>query len=160
MVGGRVMSSVHLICGFMGTGKTTIARRLAMQMNAVRLTHNEFMTDLYGADIPESEFQSKWDKVDKLIWNLAEQIVCAGGNVILDYGFWSRESRQKAVERAKIFCDNITFHQVECDFETAKQRLRERDAGRLDEETFDALAKKYEPVGTDERFDVIYYRNV
>ena len=126
------MSSVHLICGFMGTGKTTIARRLAMQMNAVRLTHDEFMADLYGNDIPESEFRAKWDKVDKLIWNLAEQI----------------------------FCDNITFHQVECDFETAKRRLRERDAGRLDEEAFNALAKKYEPIDTDERFDVIYYRNV
>ena len=154
------MSSVHLICGFMGTGKTTIARRLAMQMNAVRLTHAEFMADLYGTDIPESEFQAKWDKVDKLIWNLAEQIVCAGGSVILDYGFGSRESRQKAVERAKIFCDSITFHQVECDFETAKKRLRERDGDALDEAAFDALAQKYEPIGTDERLDVIYYRNV
>ena len=154
------MSSVHLICGFAGTGKTTIARKLAVQMNAVRLTPDELMTDLYGADIPESEFQSKWNKVDKLIWNLAEQIVCAGGNVILDYGFWSRESRQKAVERAKIFCDNITFHQVECDFETAKQRLRERDADAPDDAAFDAEAKQYEPIDADERYDVIYYRNV
>lgn len=154
------MASVHLICGFAGTGKTTIARKLAVQMNAVRLTPDELMTDLYGRGISESEYREKREKIDRLIWNLAEQIVCAGGNVILDYGFWSRESRQKAVERAKIFCDSITFHQVECDFETAKRRLRERDAGKLDEAAFDALAQKYESIGTDERFDVIYYRNV
>lgn len=154
------MASVHLICGFAGTGKTTVARKLAVQINAVRLTPDEMMADLYGRDIPESEYREKREKVDRLVWDLAEQIVCAGGSVILDYGFGSRESRQKAVERIKIFCDNITFHQVECDFETAKRRLRERDEGRLDEAAFDALAKAYEPIDADERFDVIYYRNV
>lgn len=154
------MASVHLICGFAGTGKTTIARKLAVQMNAVRLTPDEMMADLYGRDIPESEYREKREKVDRLVWDLAEQIVCAGGSVILDCGFKSRESRRKAVERAQIFCDNITFHQVECDVETAKKRLRERDEGRLDEAAFDASAKAYEPIDADERFDVIYYRNV
>ena len=91
---------------------------------------------------------------------LFRSIVGAGGNVILDEGFKSRESRRKAVERAQIFCDNITFHQVECDFETAKRRLRERDADAPDDAAFDAEAKQYEPIDADERYDVIYYRNV
>lgn len=154
------MASVHLICGFAGTGKTTIARKLAVQMNAVRLTPDELMTDLYGRGISESEYREKREKIDRLIWNLAEQIVGAGGNVILDEGFKSRESRRKAVERAQIFCDNITFHQVECDFETAKRRLRERDADAPDDAAFDAEAKQYEPIDADEQYDVIYYRNV
>ena len=53
------MASVHLICGFAGTGKTTIARKLAVQMNAVRLTPDELMTDLYGRGISESEYREK-----------------------------------------------------------------------------------------------------
>ena len=146
------MATVHLLCGYMGFGKSTIARRLAAQYGAVILNDDEFMRELFGRDLPEPEFGAAHDKVS------------AGGNVIFDRGFWSRKSRADAVERIRHFCDSIQFHQIECDMETAKQRVLNRsktdaDALYIDESTFDELARFYEPISPDEKLDVIYYNN-
>ncbi|MBR4125982.1 MAG: AAA family ATPase [Alphaproteobacteria bacterium] len=158
------MPTVHFLCGYMGFGKSTIARRLAIQYNAVILNNDEFMRELFGRSLPEDEFQKAHDKVSKFTWQLGERIISIGTSVIFDRGFWSRKSRKEAVERAGIFCDSIQFHQIECDMETAKQRVLNRtatngDALDIDEETFDRLAHCYEPISPDENLNVIYYKN-
>lgn len=95
------MAAVHLIVGYMGFGKTVFARRLERELPAVRFTHDGFMHALYGRNLPEEEFRDAWQRVDALIWKLAEQTVKAGAHAILDYGFWSREARRRAYERAR-----------------------------------------------------------
>ena len=158
------MSTVHFLCGYMGFGKSTIARKLAAQYNAVILCDDEFMRELFDRNLPEKQFREVHEKVSEFTWKLGERIVSVGGNVIFDRGFWSRQSRSEAVERAKYFCDSLLFHQIECDMETAKQRVLNRtrtdlSALDIDENAFDALAKYYEPIGPDEKLDVIYYKN-
>lgn len=81
------MAAVHLIVGYMGFGKTFFARRLERELPAVRFTHDGFMHALYGRNLPEEEFRDAWQRVDALIWKLAEQTVKAGAHAILDYGF-------------------------------------------------------------------------
>ena len=158
------MSTVHFLCGFMGFGKSTIARRLALQYSAVILNDDEFIRKLFGRDLPENEFRAAHDKVSKFTWELGERIVSAGSNVIFDRGFWSRQSRVAAVERASRFCDSILFHQIECDMETAKKRVLNRsetdkDSLYINENTFDSMAARYEPISPDEQLNVIYYKN-
>ncbi len=54
--------TVHLMVGFMGFGKTTVARKLAAQIPAVCLTHDEFMVKLYGRNMPDeplNEFEGR-----------------------------------------------------------------------------------------------------
>lgn len=158
------MPTIHFLCGYMGFGKTTIARRLAAQYSAVILNDDEFMRELFGRNLPEEQFRAAHEKVSEFTWKLGERIVSAGGNVIFDRGFWSRQSRRAAIERAKYFCDSLLFHQIECDMETAKKRvlnrtLTDQTALEIDENTFDLFAKRYEPISPDENLDVIYYKN-
>ena len=158
------MPTVHFLCGYMGFGKSTIARRLALQYNAVILNDDEFIRRLFGRNLPERQFRQAHDKVTKFTWELGERIVSIGTSVIFDRGFWSRESRKNAVERAEKFCDSILFHQIECDMKTAKQRVLSRtaeneDALEITEATFDLFAERYEPISPDEKLNVIYYRN-
>ena len=157
------MATVHLMCGFLGAGKTTTAKKLAVQYNAVRLSNDDIMRAFYGRT-PE-EFDKRYQIADAFVWDLAEQIVSAGASVILDYGFWTKLSRQKAVERAKVFCQNVRFHCVECDFETARKRALNRTATDdaalyIDESFFDAMKSRFEPLTPEEGFDVVYYRNI
>lgn len=158
------MATIHFLCGYMGFGKTTVARKLAVQYNAVILNDDEFMCELFGRNLPEKQFREAHEKVSQFTWKLAERIICAGTNVILDRGFWSKQSRSEAVSRAKYFCDSLLFHQIECDMEVAKERVLNRtltdpNALIIDENAFDALAKHYEPISPDEKLDVIYYKN-
>ena len=85
----------------MGFGKTTVAKKLEQKYGAVRLTHDEFMVKLYGRNMPYAEFHSNYDKVDEVLWELAAKIIKAGTDVIMDYGFWSHDAREKAYNRAQ-----------------------------------------------------------
>jgi predicted kinase len=44
------MATAHLIRGFLGVGKTMLARRLEQDIPAIRFSHDEWMTRLYGDD--------------------------------------------------------------------------------------------------------------
>jgi predicted kinase len=50
------MPTAHLIHGYVGAGKTTFARRLEQELPAIRFSHDEWMTRLYGDDPPVDQF--------------------------------------------------------------------------------------------------------
>ena len=49
------MGKVILICGKMGSGKTTYAGKLAVKLNAVIIAHDEIMLGLFGGELYESD---------------------------------------------------------------------------------------------------------
>lgn len=156
------MATIHLMFGFAGFGKTTIAKKMAEELPAVRLTHDEFMVKLYGRNMPYAEFHPNYEKVDGVLWNLAEKIIRTGSDVIMDYGFWSREDRKEAFMRAKKITDSVVFHNVVCDMTTAKQRILRRSAENPDElyireDEFDTLSQKFEPWSDTDDYPVIVH---
>ena len=59
----------------------------------------------------------------------------------------------------------MRFHCVECDLDEARKRVLKRtaeddDSLMIDERCFDDRLKLYEPLSEDEKYDVIYYKNV
>lgn len=144
------MATIHLMVGFMGFGKTTVAKELAKKLPAVRLTHDEYMVKLFGRNMPYDEFHSNYEKVDNILWDLAEKVIRTGTDVIMDYGFWSHNDRDKAYKRAQKITDSVVFHNVCCDMDIAKQRILKRSAENPDElyireDEFDTLSRQYEP---------------
>ena len=156
------MTTIHLMHGFIGFGKTTIAKQLEKNIPAVRLTHDEFMVQLYGRNMPYEDFHPNYDKVDDLLWNLADKIIGAGTDVIMDYGFWDHEARDNAYERARKISDSVIFHNVCCDISVAKFRTLQRSANNQDElyiteDEFNALLKNYEPWDGADKYPVVLY---
>lgn len=156
------MATIHLMVGFMGFGKTTLAKQLAKIIPAVRLTHDDLMVKLYGRNMPYAEFHPNYDKVDTVLWNLAEKIIKTGTDVIMDYGFWSHKDRENAWQRAKKITNNIVFHYIDCDLKIAKERIIKRSKDNSDElyireDEFDTLAKKFEPWYYMDDYPVIFH---
>lgn len=64
------MTTAHLIYGYLGAGKTTLARRLERELLAIRFTQDEWMSRLYGDDPPEERFADCSARVSGLIDSL------------------------------------------------------------------------------------------
>lgn len=154
------MATIHLMHGFIGFGKTTVAKQLEKILPAVRLTHDDIMLERYGRN--PDDFAAKYKDVDDYIRAEAAKYVAKGQDVIMDYGFWSHDKRKEYYEWAKTLTDNVVFHAVSCDLRTARNRLLERTktdktALFIDENAFDTLLKNYEPWDDADKYPVVLY---
>lgn len=144
----------------MGFGKTTLAKRLGKELLAVRFTPDEFMRKLYSRNLPDAEFRIAHGKIDNLIWELTEQAINAGANVILDYGFWTKEHRKEIYDKSLKLTPNVVCHKLNCDMDVAKSRVLSRtdtneDELFIDENGFNMFLEKYEPISTEEGYKII-----
>ncbi|SNS63136.1 Predicted kinase [Asanoa hainanensis] len=86
-MGGR--PTLVLTVGLPGTGKTTLAKRLAAQRRMVRFTPDEWMAPLFQ----DSEAGGRRDILEgRMIWT-AHEVLRSGASVVLDFGCWSPEER-------------------------------------------------------------------
>ena len=151
-------STAHLLHGFIGSGKTTFVRLLEAKRPAVRLTHDEWMRKLYDRAPPEDAYPEYYRRIDELIWDTAVGILASGSDVILDLGFWTRESRDAARERVAAIGSKVSFYSIECPRATMLTRTLARsenppaDSMWVDCPAFERLWLRFEPMGDDETY--------
>ncbi len=116
------------------------------------------MIRLHGWNPPEEHFGAYRVQVEELIWAEAARLIGAGTDVILDHGFWSRDSRDEARERACSAGAEAKFYEVCCPREIMRVRALERskspkpDSLWIDGPGFDKLIAGFEPMQDDEEF--------
>ncbi|WP_345466194.1 AAA family ATPase [Deinococcus carri] len=121
---GHPAPTLFLLVGLPGAGKTTLARRLEQEHSALRLTPDEWMRPLFGA----SESDNKRAVLEHdLLWSVAARALSLGVNVVLDYGFWSREERELYRERARALGVRAELHMLDVPLEELWRRLEERN---------------------------------
>jgi len=149
------MPTAHLIHGYLGAGKTTFARQLERELPAIRFSHDERMTRLYGDDPPVEHFAEFYRR----IYEQTEEIWCRclglGLEVVLDFGFWNRKERD--VTRAKISAlgAQMRLYRLTCSAEEAWQRIEKRNANLqggllIVRNTYETLKERFEPLDSDE----------
>lgn len=149
--------TIYLMHGFMGSGKTTLAKKMEKELPAVRFTHDEIMLKKYGR-APDN-FQEKYDEVDRFIKAEVVKCIANGQNVIMDYGLWTKEKRKAYYEWAKTLTPNVLLCPMLCDKEVAKARVLKRtkenpDELFIDENCFEERYQKFEPFSIDEGYPV------
>src|SRR3954467_11932695 len=87
----NVKARLILMCGLPGSGKTTLAKQLAQQMRAVRLSPDEWKHAL-GIDYYDEAARLR---LEDQLWNLTQELLVLGQSVILENGFWAREEREE-----------------------------------------------------------------
>lgn len=157
-VQGDVLPSVHLICGFMGFGKTTLAKKLETLLPAKRFTHDDIMFEKYGKT--PDDFFNCYKTVDNFIKEEAKNCLKNNQHVILDYGFWSEKSRKDYFDWAGTLTDNVFFHVINCDIHVARQRtlartINDENALFIDENCFNDRLKQFEPYQDSEKYPIV-----
>lgn len=154
------MPIVHLMCGFIGFGKTTVAKQLERETGAVRFTPDEIMIARFGTDVG-SDFNEKANDLLKDIWLEIERAIKSGHDVIYDEGCWSAGYRQYLTQKVHDLGARAIWHQVVCDMDIAKQRMLRRSAQyrelSIDENWFENNLNQYEPISDADGLDVIYH---
>jgi hypothetical protein len=150
------VATAHLIHGYIGAGKTTLARRLELEVHAVRFTPDEWMSRLFGADPAAETFDDKASAILELMEPLWLRCLGLGLDVVLDFGFWRRSQRDHVRQRASEVGAAVMLYALACDEREALRRVAARNAEQdrglyVAPATFELLKARFEPLGPDEQ---------
>jgi predicted kinase len=147
--------AAHLIHGYLGAGKTTFARQLERDIPAIRFSHDEWMVRLYGDNPPTEHFADFYRRIYKQVEEVWLRCLELGVDVVLDFGFWSREERDAT--RGKILAIGAKAHlyRLTCPEDEAWRRIEKRNANLqgsllIDRNAFQVFKVRFEPLDPDE----------
>jgi predicted kinase len=149
---------VYLICGFIGAGKTTFAKKLEEKTGAVRITKDEWSICLIGND-PTIDGYEEWDtKIIELSRDIAFQLAEKGIDVIIDEGFWAKEQRDELRRKIDAIGAKAVMYYVETPIETIRDRVVGRnnnltkDSFKISREMLDNYLNYWQPPSEDEDY--------
>lgn len=126
------MATLHLIVGLPCAGKTTYAKKLELEQSALRLTPDEWHTQLFGLDFTldfqHPDHDARHNLIEAIMWNVAARALQLGTNVILDFGFWSQSERMDYRTRASRLGASSVVHFLNLPEKELLARLEVRNA--------------------------------
>lgn len=132
--------------GKIGAGKSYTARRICEETNAVLLSVDEIMENVFGSSCIGRENHVKAEKgVLSYYLTLAERLDELGVDTVIDHGFWLKEELDFAEAFLKEKGIEYSVITVEADFNTRLVRVIARtDGKRFDEEKLKHFDNLYE----------------
>ena len=121
------MAEVILMCGMICSGKSFYAKKLAEEKNAVILSTDEATKILINNE--QGDFYLEFvDKVNLYLRKKAVDIVKTGTDVILDWGFWTREDRRSIKTYLSENGVNYSMYFISISDTDWERNIRERNA--------------------------------
>jgi predicted kinase len=114
--------TLFLTVGLPATGKTTAARRIESEQNALRLTKDEWVKALYGPENPASAT----DVIEGRLIEIGLRALELGVDVVLDFGLWSRDERSALREAAAAKGARVELRYFELAPAEQRRRLDQR----------------------------------
>jgi predicted kinase len=122
---GDIQSNARLVivCGLPGSGKTTRAKRVMQQLRAIRLCPDEWMEAL-EIGLWESEIR---ERIEKLQWRLAQEMLALDHNVVIEWGTWARSERDALRAGARALGAAVELHFIDAPLELLLERIHRRN---------------------------------
>ena len=154
--------TAYVICGFIGAGKTTFARKLEKETKAIRITKDEWIIKIFGNKITSDKNFERYDKnMTELATNISFKILKSGKDVIIDEGLWVKSQRDDIKKKILQVGAKPIFYYVESSVEKMKERVINRsknptkDSFEISEEMFDSYLKYWQAPDESENVKVV-----
>ena len=153
-------AKVILICGLLCSGKSTYAKELSKREQAPVLSCDELMLAMFDERLGDDHGRIS-AKAQAYLYDMAVQLLKLEIPVILDWGFWTKQSR---LEADKLFQEQgipVEWHYVEVTDEMWRRNIEKRNAARtpgtyfVDENLMQKCLARFEPPEREE-MDVWY----
>lgn len=126
------MATLYLMVGLPCSGKTTRAKELENELSALRLTPDEWHVSLFGHDIHDPDHDKRHNIIEERLWEIAIRALSLGTNIILDFGFWSKEEREYFRWQAKKIGARSEIIFMDVEKEELMRRVRVRNENLTD----------------------------
>ena len=144
----------YLICGFLGAGKTTYSKKLAQQTNAIHLNADEWCMKLFKKEEYEKNWENCFLKTMEHLWEQAHTFSKQGLSIIFDIGFWDKQSRIDASNKATSLGFTPIIYYIYAPDDILKERISKRPGAIAEHNIkhFDEIKKYFQEPDEDEKF--------
>lgn len=120
------MAKVVMTCGKLCSGKSTYARRLAKELDAVILSVDEITLAVFRNEAGDM-LDEYVRRIQEYLYGKSLEIAAAGTDVVLDWGFWTSSEREYARSFYRQHGVECELHYLDITDELWKQRIAERN---------------------------------
>lgn len=155
---------LHMLCGKIAAGKSTLAAELGRKPATVLIAEDEWLSTLFGDQMHSvADYVRVSNKLRTVMGPHISMLLMSGLSVVLDFPAntvglrnWMRQTFEEVGAGHKL-------HFLDLDEEICKQRLRARNqAGEhqfaASDAQFHQICAAFQPPASEEGFDVITYK--
>lgn len=152
---------LHLVCGKIAAGKSTLTRQLVAQPNTVLISEDVWLSQLYTDEIHTlGDYVRRSGQLRSVLALHIESLLLAGLSVVLDFPANTLSNRRwmkGIIDGAGV---SHELHYLDASDEVCKARLHERNASgdhpfTPSDAEFDEITRYFVPPTSDEGFHIV-----
>jgi len=131
----RMAGTLILLCGLPGAGKTTLAKIIEADRNAIRMCPDEWIEAILADPADVTERDRLRDPIENLQWDLTQNYLRQGRTIVLENGFWAEEERTAYAVEALALGASIELYHLDIPRDKLWRRVTVRNQ-QLTRQTF------------------------
>ncbi|MFH0133344.1 AAA family ATPase [Variovorax sp. VaC1] len=154
-------ATLHMVCGKIGAGKSTLTRRLALEPATVLISEDAWLDALYPGEIRElPDYVRTSGRLKQAMAGHVSALLAAGVSVVLDFPANTVSNRAWARGIFEAAGAAHQLHFLDVPDAVCKQRLRARNASgehpfETSDAQFDLITSHFVAPSKDEGFHVV-----
>lgn len=159
----RNAAALHMVCGKIASGKSTLTARLADAPRTVLLSEDEWLTCLYPDEIHTlADYVSRTARIRTLLTEHIKRLLASCTSVVMDFPFNTVRSRTWGASLFRAAGCEHRLHYLDVSDEICKSRLKARNLSgehpfQTSEEQFDQITGYFVPPACSEGFNLVIY---
>ncbi|MBN3724523.1 AAA family ATPase [Burkholderia sp. Ac-20379] len=162
-VGFRETAVLHMVCGKIASGKSTLMARLVGASRTVLVSEDKWIACLYPDEIHTlTDYASRAARMRAVLTEHIQALLATGISVVLDFPFNTASTRAWGHSLFQAVGCEHRLHYLDVSDEICKSRLMARNLSgehpfHTSEEQYDQITRYFVPPAPGEGFNIIVY---